>query len=433
VNSRALPDLQAIIRKVLFLLYAGAVLFSCHEPENTGEQLEASEEIKIPEPQLLFGLPIDSLQIESGKIKWNQTLGALLKDYIFQSEKLFEVARLSRDVYDVRKIKAGSPYTIIYAADSLKELRQVVVEPDLKSFVIYNFHDSAYVEKVDRPVKTIEKQITGVINTSVYHTILEAGAPHALVHKMVDILAWQVDFDRMQKGDRFKVIYEEEQVEGSYVGLGKVLGVYFEHFGESYYGVRHEYDNGKVDYFDEEGNSLRKAFLKSPLDYKRISSRFSLRRYHPVQKRYKAHLGTDYAANPGTPIRSVGDGVVLEAKYHQFNGNYVKIRHNSNYTTQYLHMQKIKTGIRPGVTVKQGQTIGFVGSTGLANGPHLCFRFWKNGRQVDALNVDLPPSEPIAAAELDSYLHQKNVIMHRLDLMDFDRSKIMLARMGSQP
>ena len=211
------------------------------------------------------------------------------------------------------------------------------------------------------------------------------------------------------------------------VSVDRILGAYFKHFDKEYFAVYYNQE-GQEDYFDEDGNSLRKTFLRAPLNYSRISSRYSPRRYHPVQKRYKAHLGTDYAAPVGTEIRSVGDGVILEAKYGQYNGNYVKVKHNSNYTTQYLHMSKIAKGIRPGVTVKQGQTIGYVGSTGLANGPHLCFRFWKNGIQVDALKVDLPPSEPIDPKKLKDFLHVKNVMINKLMKIKEDSAKPMLAQ-----
>jgi murein DD-endopeptidase MepM/ murein hydrolase activator NlpD len=215
-----------------------------------------------------------------------------------------------------------------------------------------------------------------------------------LTNKFVDIFGWQVDFQHLQKGDRFKLIYEENSVEGQPFSIGKILGIYFEHFGHGYYAFPFDQGEG-VDYFDEEGKSLRKALLKYPIEFTRISSRYSFNRFHPVAKVFRAHLGTDFAAATGTPIRSVGDGVVLEAQYTANNGNYVKIRHNSTYTTGYLHMSKIASGIYAGSHVKQGQTIGFVGSTGLATGPHLCYRFWRNGVQVDALRVELPPSKPM--------------------------------------
>ncbi|MDH5609188.1 MAG: peptidoglycan DD-metalloendopeptidase family protein, partial [Cyclobacteriaceae bacterium] len=322
-------------------------------------------------------------------------------------------------------------YTLLLESDSLRSAREFIFEPDSRSYVVFHLRDSVYAEYIHRPVKMVERTIAAVIQSSVYEAATEAGASPALAGKLVDILAWQVDFFRIQKGDRFKVIYDEETVDGVAVGIGKITGVYFEHFGKPYYGIYFGDNEGKEDYFDEEGNSMRKTFLRAPLDYKRISSRYNPKRFHPVLKTYKAHLGTDYAAAPGTPIRTVGDGVVVEAAFGKYNGNYVKIRHNSNYTTQYLHMQKIKTGIRPGVTVRQGQIIGYVGSTGLAKGAHLCFRFWKNGIQVDALKVDLPPSEPIDPSQLYAFLHQKNIIIHRLNHIEFEDKEEMMASIAA--
>jgi murein DD-endopeptidase MepM/ murein hydrolase activator NlpD len=240
------------------------------------------------------------------------------------------------------------------------------------------------------------------------------GISHELTNKFVDIFAWQVDFQRLHKGDQFKLVYEELQVEGRPIGIRNINGIYFDHVGSGYYAIPFDQGEG-VDYFDEQGKSLRKALLKYPIEFTRISSRYSGRRFHPVQKIFKPHLGTDFAAPTGTPIRSVGDGIVEEAQYKSNNGNYVKIRHNGTYTTQYLHMSRIEPGIRAGMRVRQGQRIGYVGSTGLATGSHLCYRFWRNGKQVDALRVELPPSQPIKADYLETYETVKSQVKLRLD------------------
>jgi murein DD-endopeptidase MepM/ murein hydrolase activator NlpD len=232
------------------------------------------------------------------------------------------------------------------------------------------------------------------------------------------VFGWQVDFQRLQKGDKFKLIFEEMQVEGNPFGIGEILGIYFEHSGNPYYAFPFDQGEG-VDYFDEDGNSLRKALLKYPIEFTRISSRYNLSRFHPVAKVFRAHLGTDFAAPTGTPIRTVGDGIVEEAQYKGGNGNYVKVRHNATYSTAYLHMQHIATGMTPGAHVKQGQTIGYVGSTGLATGPHVCYRFWRNGVQVDALRVELPPSLPIRSDMTDAFAKVKNRLMHRLKSIPF--------------
>lgn len=401
---------------MLLILVISGILYSCNQnrqtTDNTNTLLD-SLEIPSSEPTLLYGIQIDSFEVYEGKIRWSQSLSEILGDFDISNEQIYALANAAKGVFDVRRLKAGYPFTIIHERNESKTARQFIFEPDPTQYVIFNLVDTIFVEKIERPTIIEEKTFSAKITSSVYESILAAGATELLVPKLVDVFAWQVDFFRIQKGDEFKIIYEQERVNDKVVSVRKVTGAYFKHYSQEYYAVY--YDQGtQSDYFDEYGNSLRKTFLKAPLDFTRISSRYSPKRFHPVQKRYKAHLGTDYAAPTGTPIRSVGDGVVLEAQYGKYNGNYVKIRHNSNYTTQYLHMSKIAKGIRPGVSVRQGQNIGFVGSTGLANGPHLCYRFWKNGHQVDALKVDLPPSEPIDPGKLKDFLHRKNVTINKL-------------------
>ena len=387
------------------------------------------EDIELP--VLYYGIPIDSFQVSEGKVRWNQNLSEILDKYNVSSQSLHLLSQRSKSVYDVRKIKAGSRYAVIHENDSVARAKHFVFEPSSTEFVVYHLGDSIYAEVKQKPVEVRERTIAAEINSSLYNSILEQGSSPMLVNQLVDVFAWQVDFFRIANGDKFKIIFEEEVVDGKVVGIKDIKGAYFEHWNKPYFAIPFKAGE-KTDYFDEEGNSLRKTFLRAPLNFTRISSRYSLRRFHPVQKRYKAHLGTDYAAPTGTPIRTVGDGVVLEARYHGGNGNYVKIRHNSNYTTQYLHMSKIAKGIRPGVKVNQGQTIGFVGSTGLANGPHLCFRFWKNGRQVDALKVDLPSSKGIDPSQMEDFqIHKDNVLM-QLESVSFQKEEKLLARLPEE-
>ena len=381
-------------------------------------------------PTLYYGYPIDSFEVAEGKVRWNQNLSEILSNYNISFQDIHTLAQNAKEVYDVRKLKAGSEYYIIHNRDSLKTARQFIFEPTPREYVVYNLIDTIYAQLEQKPVAVNERRLAAEINSSLYNAIMDQNASPMLVQQLVDVFAWQVDFFRIAKGDMFKLIYEEETVDGEVVGIKSIKGAYFEHWGKPYYAIAYPTEE-KVDYFDEVGNSLRKTLLRAPLNYSRISSRFSLRRFHPVQRRYKAHLGTDYAAPTGTPIRTVGDGVVLEARYHGGNGNYVKIKHNSNYTTQYLHMSKIARGIRPGTNVKQGQTIGFVGSTGLANGPHLCFRFWKNGRQVDALKVDLPSSSGIDSTQIAEFRIFSDSVTQLLDAIDVVEKEQLLAKIPS--
>ena len=372
-----------------------------------------------PPPRLVYGMILqDNHEVIEDKIKRNQRLGDILMEYNVPTNLIHQISYVSRSIFDPRKIAANEKYTLIVNKDSLVRAKALVYEPNPIEYIVFKFGDSLSVDLFKREITTIERSLSGVITSSLSESIEGMGLSNELTNRFVDIFGWQVDFQRLQKGDKFKLIFEENQVEGQTIGIGKILGIYFEHFENQYYAFPFDQGEG-IDYFDEEGKSLRKALLKYPIEFTRISSRYNLRRFHPVQKRYKSHLGTDFAAPVGTPIRSVGDGIVLEARYKSNNGNYVKIKHNSTYTTQYLHMSKIASGIKPGMRVRQGQTIGYVGSTGLATGPHLCYRFWKNGRQVDALRVELPPSSPVQKDKMESFHSVADQIRKKLESIPY--------------
>lgn len=366
------------------------------------------------EPTLMHGMVVDSMHIIEDVVKRNQRFIDLLEGHYVSPEVMKQLNFVPRNIFDFRKIAANKKYTLITRQDSLQSAKAIIYEPNPIDYVIFHLDDSLMVEVCQREVVVEEKNISGIIESTLSETIEQMGGTPELTNKMVDIFAWQIDFQRLQKGDKFKLIYEENVVDGTPISIGSIKGAWFEHFNNGYYAIPFDQGDG-VDFFDEEGNSLRKALLKYPIEFSRISSRYTYRRFHPVSKVFRAHLGTDFAAPTGTPIRSVGDGIVVEAQYKSNNGNYVKIRHNSTYTTQYLHMHKIASGIRPGMKVQQGQTIGFVGSTGLATGPHLCYRFWKNGVQVDALRVDLPPSQPITTAYQELFEQKRQQITRKLE------------------
>lgn len=385
-------------------------------PAGPEEIIAVADSVVVPEKEktILYGMVVDSLLVVEDLIKPNQNLSEILSPYNISMSLIHELAKKSKKIFDVRHIMANKKYTLLCSPDSLSTARWFVYEPNKVEYVVFNLQDSLDVYKVTREVDTVERSAGGEITSSLYQSMLDNGASPQLVHELSEVFAWQIDFFRIQKGDKYKVIYEENTVQGESVGVGRILAAYFEQGSTDFYAIPYDQGEGEA-YFDEKGNTLKKAFLKAPLKYSRISSRFTKRRFHPVQKRYKAHLGTDYAAPTGTPIMSVGDGVVVEAKYSKYNGNYVKIRHNGTYTTQYLHMSKIRSGIRTGTRVVQGQTIGYVGSTGLATGPHLCYRFWKNGKQVDALKVEIPPSDPIKSEHATAYEIVKNEMIQRLN------------------
>jgi murein DD-endopeptidase MepM/ murein hydrolase activator NlpD len=413
----------------IIALASGVFLFKKYYAPSSSASLQTltvpdsaeSISVELKEPKMLYGMILqdDQLVVEN-KIKRNQFLGDILEEYNVPAKLIHQVSQLSRKIFDPRRLTPNTKYTLICNQDSLTQAKALVYEPNAIDYIVFRFEDSLSVNVGQREVTTIEKTVSGVINTNLSATMEELGMPADLTNRFVDIFGWQVDFQRLQVGDKFKLIYEEQQVEGISIGVSKISGIYFEHFDHPYYAFPFDQGDG-IDYFDEEGKSLRKALLKYPIEFTRISSRYNKNRFHPVQKRYKAHLGTDFAAPRGTPIRSVGDGIVLEAQYKSNNGNYVKVRHNTTYTTQYLHMSKIASGLHAGDRVRQGQTIGYVGSTGLATGPHLCYRFWKNGVQVDALRVDLPASQPVKQDYLPSFETVKQTLIERLNIIPFPR------------
>ncbi len=342
-----------------------------------------------------YGFVTDSFLVVKDKVKRNQNLSSILLPYGVSYNVIDELAKASKEVFDVRKLATGKPYAIYCTKDSTGLATCFVYEPNAVEYVVFNMQDSIHIYKGKRDIEKRTRFVKGVVNSSLYVDLKKADAYPMLAIELSEIYAWTIDFYRIQKGDAFEVLYVENFVGGKSIGVDRILASTFTHFDKPIKAYYFESENEKG-YFDDQGNNLKKAFLKAPVKYSRISSGFSMRRFHPVQKRFKAHLGTDYAAPTGTPIMAVGDGVITEARFKRNNGNYVKIRHNSVYSTQYLHMSKIKSGIKPGVRVSQGDVIGYVGSTGLATGPHVCFRFWKNGKQVDHRREELPPSEPIS-------------------------------------
>ncbi|MEW6506134.1 MAG: peptidoglycan DD-metalloendopeptidase family protein [Bacteroidota bacterium] len=372
-----------------FSLFIISILFITGCKNNETKDQKHSEKINS------FGLAVDSLIEIHGTISSGETLGDILIPYGVSDKEIFHIAEETREIFPVKSFRAGDEYYIYAHWDTTESVHYMVYVLNPIEYVVFDLRDSVRVYHGKKEVIIKERIFASSIKNSLWQTFESQNINPDLAVKLSEIYAWQIDFFRIQANDTLKVVYEELFVDGKSTGVGKILTASFRHRSENFFAFRFEKDD-EAAYFDERGNSLRKAFLKAPLKFSRISSRFSKKRFHPVLGRYKAHLGTDYAAPTGTPIMTVGDGIVTEARYTSANGNYVKIRHNAVYTTQYLHMSKFAKGIRPGAAVKQGQVIGFVGSTGLATGPHVCFRFWKNGRQVDALREKLPPSNPIA-------------------------------------
>lgn len=407
---------------VLVLALLSSVIFSIavrwvipEEPVYV-QQFTEQPKINIPVTTYVykFGESKDSLVTIHEKVKKNETFLQILSKFNIPSAQAREIIAKSKDLFDFRRIAAGSKYTVYQTPDSLAQTKWMVYEPNIKETLILRLDDSLSIIKEEKKIEVSRKRIAGKINSSLYETLIEQKAPPQLAYELSKIFATKVDFFRIQPGDNFKIVYDEVMMEGKNIGLEKIHSAYFEQGNQKYYAINFEH-NGKEGFYDEKANSMRQGFLKAPLKYFRISSKFSKKRFHPVQKVFKAHLGTDYAAPTGTPILSVAKGTIVEAKYSRFNGNYVKVKHNETYSTQYLHMSKIAKGMRPGKKVAQGQVIGYVGSTGLATGPHVCFRFWKNGKQVDPRSATGTFTEPLPRSQMAAFNKLKDELVMELD------------------
>jgi murein DD-endopeptidase MepM/ murein hydrolase activator NlpD len=380
--------------------------------------------VDAPEKKL-FGLAVDSFKVERHIVQNGESFGNILLARGVEYPVIHQIANDFKEVFDVRMLRSGKPYSIFTEEhDSGEVAKYLVYESSAVDYIVFDLDKEVAVYPGKKKVTYKQRTISGEIESSLYESLLKKGGSANLAMGLSDIYAWSIDFFRIRPGDGFKVIYEEKYIDDTVsIGAGRILAADFYHNGISHYSFYFEKGEDYRDYFDEDGNTLRRAFLKAPLNFFRISSRYSKNRFHPVLKRRKAHLGTDYAAPRGTPIMSTANGEVIAAAYTRGNGNYVKVRHNSTYTTQYLHMTKFAKGIRKGTRVKQGEVIGYVGSTGLATGPHVCYRFWKNGKQVDPYKQDLPAADPIKKEYKMEYTEFMRLWKERLDKMDIQKEE----------
>lgn len=414
---------------LFFLLSFGACTNDTVYVSDSPDQKPIEEVIEIA-PSELYNISVKDFIVVNETFKKDQALSDILYPNHISYQRIQEVADQSKDIFNVRKLRSGNRYTLFLNKDSINTLAYMVYEIDQIDYLVFDFTDSVHVFRDQLPVTIVEKTASGIIETSLWNTMKENNLDQELILSLADVYAWTIDFYHLQKGDAFKVIYRERQVDGKFVGTDYIIAAEFIHYEEPLRAYLFESD-GIDDYFDDEGKNLRKAFLRAPVKFSRISSRYSRKRFHPVQKRFKSHLGTDYAANTGTPILATGDGVVVAATYAKYNGNYVKIKHNATYTTQYLHMSK--RAVRLGDSVKQGDVIGYVGSTGLASGPHVCYRFWKNGKQVNPYKQKLPDSKPVKPEEMGDFNLLKDSLSVQLNIIPIKNNQLSeLAEMGAK-
>lgn len=395
-KKRLYEILVMVMAAIIIVSYSAFVFYTTI----TVEGLLGNQKKYLPPKSFLYGIPVDSMTVIKAPVLPGQSLSDILTPHGIDGRTLELLIQRSAGTFDLRKIKAGNHYTLICEPGAAQKLCYLVYEHTPLTYVVFSLADTLNVTLGKKELTVVTDTLTGVIHSSLWNALAgsEQGAELAL--KMEEIFGWSVDFFGLQKGDSFKACYQKLMVENKVVGIERITSAWFNHYGKDIYAFWYEPDSsGKVaDYFDDAGNSLRRAFLKAPLKFSRISSHFTGSRFHPVLKIYRAHHAVDYAAPKGTPVYAIGDGVVIAAGYSGGAGNLVKIRHNSVYTSQSCHFSKIAAGIKAGVRVKQGQIIGYVGSTGLSTGPHLDFRFYKNGAPVNPLKVESPPTNPVPDA-----------------------------------
>lgn len=353
-----------------------------------------------------WGIGIDGYDVVDGTIGNGQILSRLLESYGVGPAVSGELDKISSDVYSVRKMRAGNRYHVLLRDDSLRSAEYFVYEISPVLNAVYSLRDSIYCYMDTVPTDTVRKHINGVIESSLWNAMVDGGASFELTGLIADMYSWTIDFFGVQPGDSFSVYYQDVVVDDTViVATDRILASNFVTGNADHYAFYYVYRNDQGEYFDEKGNSLRRAFLKAPLSYTRISSTFSNARKHPITKVVRAHHGVDYAAPSGTPVYSVGDGVVTVKGWDsKGGGNYLKIKHNATYTTEYMHLKGFAKGIAAGVHVKQGQLIGYVGATGMATGPHLDYRVFKDGTAINPLRMDLPAVDPIDSKDMDAYL-----------------------------
>ena len=409
------------MQKYWGLILSLVFIFSCKDDKPVNEEIAEVVTIKKPVVVKEFGFNLENFEVLRDTIKNGDSFGELMLRNRVEYPKIARISEHFRDTFDVRKIVVGKPYLILKSKDTTNNTEVFIYQNDPINYTVVDFRDSVLAYKKKQKVKYVEREASGIIESSLSEAILKQGIDYNVTNSLSEIYAWTIDFFRLQKGDRFKVIYKEKYINDTiYAGAGSIEAAYFEHNGEPVYAFNFVADSTKNinDYYDDQAKNLRRTFLQSPVQFSRISSRYNLnRRIAYYGYKVRPHKGTDYAAPIGTPILATANGTVIESTRRGGNGKYVKIQHNGTYSTQYLHMKNQK--VRKGDFVKQGDVIGWIGMTGNTGGPHVCYRFWKNGRQVDPLKEKLPAAEPIADSLKTDYLEFVGPKKSQLDCIQY--------------
>ncbi len=399
--------MKNIISKLILALIILTTISSCDNTTTTSniEENNTSDSITHIAKQIAetkFGIEVDKYNIKKSSIHKNEFFSNVLQKHGISYPRVMEAVNASKEIFDVRRLRQGNTYYTFKTKDSTNTTEYFIYHLNKTNYITYDFRDSIIVSEHELEIRIDTNVAEGVIESSLWVSFRNAGNDPMLSMELSDIYAWTIDFYGLQQGDKYRVIYEKRYIDTTYIGLGKVLSSHFEHSGHNYKAYIFEQDSIE-DYFDEEGGSLRRAFLKAPLRYSRISSRFSNSRLHPIYKIRRPHHGVDYAAPTGTPVHTIGDGKVTYVGRKGGYGKYIKVKHNGTYTTGYAHLSRYAKGLKVGNFVKQGETIGYVGSTGASTGPHLDFRVYKSGVAIDPLKMKSPPAVPIKDSLIDDF------------------------------
>jgi murein DD-endopeptidase MepM/ murein hydrolase activator NlpD len=407
------------LKKVIVLLSILFSLFSCKKSDDDYifEELEASK------PIVDFGFQYDDYNVLLDTIKPGYTFEKILSKQNLNGKKVADIIKIVKDSFKVQT-ERKRPYVALRSKDKYNKLQVLIYQPDRLNYYMIDLRDSIIGFKKSRPLSFKIKTIAGRLNGTLSSTLKKENIDASLVKKLTQVYAWSIDFFKLKKGDKFALSFTERYINDTlYDGVDSLRAAFFEYKGEKIYAFPYTASarSDKIDYYNQEGKALKNYFLKAPLKFVNITSKFSRNRFHPVQLKWKAHSGTDYAAPKGTPIMTTAKGVVEQTGFTAGNGNFVKVKHDATYSTQYLHMSKIL--VRRGQSVRQGDIIGKVGSTGLATGPHVCYRFWKNGVQVDALRLKLPNSIPMDRRNLPKFFKYSKPLKNELDSVAFLKFK----------
>lgn len=400
---------------VVFIWALMLLVFVGCTPSSEGANASEVADQKEPEAQYVYGFDLKDVEIVEDTVRHDENISEILTKYDVGWETIKELAMKSKRVFDLRNLKANNRLEFIYdRKDSSHQVMSVIYHPNKLEYVRFDLKDSIKVSLNKFEVVKRDKVITGVIRSSLYEAIAKAGGSPSLAYMMSDVYAWQIDFFGLRRSDHFKVLYRELVVKDEVVGVERILASEITHNGKKYDAYWFEKDSTIADYYDSKGMSMKKSFLKAPLKFKRISSKFSYSRMHPVFHYLRPHLGVDYAAPSGTPVVTVGDGVVIKKGYSGGAGHMIKIKHDKTYTTAYLHLRAYAKGIANGKKVTQGQVIGYVGSTGASTGPHLDYRVWKDGKNIDPLKMKLTSAKSLDPQDKVLFKMEQNQLYQRL-------------------